>query len=148
MTSHVPAPPPYPAADVVPHRKGGRPPGRRNNATLLREAAAAKALDDLLGSVNRPADVSALTLLQTIYRDPRTPIEIRMKAAALAAPLETAKPATERPPPKHLEGLDVRLNEAFRRTRRTVPGDDAEPAAELLPGLTPEQQAELDAMLS
>jgi hypothetical protein len=113
-----PPPPPLPDAPVPSApRKRGRPPGAKNVATKIAEAAARAALDGITPD-GGPGSASALTLLQTLYRDARLPIEVRMKAAALAAPLESPRPATAPPPPKGVESLAARLDEAFRRTGR------------------------------
>lgn len=136
-------PPPVPMPDATPipaaPRKRGRPPGAKNVATKIAEAAARAALDGITPD-GGPASATALTLLQTLYRDARLPIEVRMRAAALAAPLESPKPATTPAPPKHLADLARRLDEAWARTGRAqaapadpdeAPGpDDAKAAAD------------------
>ncbi len=135
----LPPPPPPPAAP----KKRGRPFGSRNQATLLREAAARAALEGITPD-GGPASASALTLLQTLYRDARLPLELRMKAAALAAPLEVARPVPV-PPPKENVPLAQSLDAAFKRTgrarlvtpeQRTLSADDEASLAEML-GLAP-----------
>lgn len=122
-------PPPLPMSDAAPipsaPRKRGRPPGAKNVATKIAEAAARAALDGITPD-GGPASATALTLLRTLYQDARLPIELRMKAAALAAPLETPRPATSPPPPKGAEGLAAKLDAAFRRIGR--PRDEEAPA--------------------
>ncbi len=134
-----PPPPPPPASDQPPQKRGpGRPPGRLNNATLMKHAAARAALANITPSTG-PASASALTLLQTLYRDDRLPLEVRMKAASLAAPLEVARPAPV-PPPKDDSALAERLRDALIRTGKA-------PAVAPSPGLTPEQDRELREMI-
>jgi hypothetical protein len=138
----LPPPPPSPApsgSDLAPRRGPGRPPGRRNNATLMKEAAAREALAAITPA-SGPASASALTLLQCLYRDDRLPLEVRMKAAALAAPLEVPRPSPA-PPPKDDGPLHARLRDAMIRTGRL-------PAPAPPPGLTPEEDAELREMLA
>lgn len=117
--TYPPAPAPMPDAASIQSapRKRGRPPGAKNVATKIAEAAARAALDGITPD-GGPASATALTLLQTLYRDARLPIEVRMKAAALAAPLESPRPGTTPPPPKHLADLARRLDEAWARTGR------------------------------
>ncbi len=130
-------PPPVPMPDAAPipapPRKRGRPPGAKNVATKIAEAAARAALDGITPD-GGPASATALTLLQTLYRDARLPIEVRMKAAALAAPLESPKPATTPAPPKHLADLARRLDEAWARTGRAeaAPADPDEAEAPIV----------------
>lgn len=131
-------PPPPPASDPPPRRGPGRPPGRKNDATLMREAAARAALAGITPA-SGPASSSALTLLQTLYRDDRLPLEVRMKAAALAAPLEVPRP-TPAPPPKDDGPLNERLTDALRRTGRL-------PAVAPPSGISPEEDAMLRRML-
>ncbi|SUE44296.1 hypothetical protein [Roseomonas gilardii] len=122
-------PPPVPMPDAAPipaaPRKRGRPPGAKNVATKIAEAAARAALDGITPD-GGPASATALTLLQTLYRDARLPIEVRMRAAALAAPLESPRPGTTPPPPKHSEGLARRLDEAWARVGRVPSAPVAE----------------------
>lgn len=121
--------PPLPPPGMEPKRRG-RPPGRKNNQTLLKEAAMRAAMDAITPS--GPASDSALTLLQSLYRDPNVPLEIRMKAASLAAPLETARPVPI-PPPKDDSPLAQRLADAMRRTGKLPPipePSEADKAAE------------------
>lgn len=134
----IPLPPPPPASDPPPRRGPGRPPGRKNNATLMREAAAREALAAITPSTG-PASASALTLLQTLYRDDRLPLEVRMRAAALAAPLEVARPSPA-PPPKDDGPLHERLRDALIRNGKL-------PVIAPPPGLTPEQDRELRQMI-
>lgn len=133
-----PPPPAPPASDQPPRRGPGRPRGRKNNATLMREAAAREALAAITPSTG-PASASALTLLQTLYRDDRLPLEVRMRAAALAAPLEVPRP-TAAPPPKDDGPLHERLRDALIRTGKL-------PAAAPPSGISPDEAAELREML-
>lgn len=133
-------PPPPPASDPPPPRRGpGRPPGRKNNATLMKEAAAREALAAITPA-SGPASSSALALLQTLYRDDRLPLEVRMKAASLAAPLEVARPAPA-PPPKDDSALHERLRDALIRTGKLAVV--APPS-----GISPEDAAALREMLA
>ncbi len=61
--------------------------------------------------------VMTLEYLQALYRDPTLPVEVRVKAAALAGPLETARPVPP-PPEKTDEKLADALDRAFKRTGR------------------------------
>ena len=61
--------------------------------------------------------VMALEYLQALYRDPTLPAEMRAKVAAMAAPLETARPVPV-PPEKTDEKLADALDRAFKRTGR------------------------------
>ena len=104
----------------------------------MKEAAAREALAAITPA-SGPASSSALTLLQTLYRDDRLPLEVRMKAAALAAPLEVPRPSPL-PPPKEDGPLNERLRDALIRTGKT-------PAVAPSPGLSPSEAAELAAMI-
>ena len=73
-----------------PKRKGnykagpGRPPGRKNNATLAIEEAARKAAD----AIDAAFDGDAHAFLQAVYRNPAMPLEIRIMAAGRALRVE------------------------------------------------------------
>jgi len=109
---------------------------------LLREAALKAAMDRV--TPDGAASADALTLLRSIYKDPAVNLELRMRAAALAAPLEVPRP-TPVPPEKKDEKLHDALDRAFKRTGRArivlpeertlSPGDEAS-LAEML-GLAP-----------
>ena len=133
-----PPPAPPPPSDPPQKRGPGRPPGRLNNATLMKHAAARAALANITPSTGT-ASSSALTLLQTLYRDDRLPLEVRMKAAALAAPLEVPRP-TPAPPPKDDAALHERLRDALIRTGKL-------PAVAPPSGISPDEAAELREML-
>jgi hypothetical protein len=73
-----------------PKRKGnykpgpGRPPGRKNNKTLVLEEAARKAAADIDGAF----DGDAHAFLQAVYRNPAVPLEVRIMAAGRALRVE------------------------------------------------------------
>jgi len=73
-----------------PKRKGhykpgpGRPPGRKNNKTLVLEEAARKAAADIDGAF----DGDAHAFLQAVYRNPDVPLEVRIMAAGRALRVE------------------------------------------------------------
>lgn len=62
----------------------GRPPGRKNNNTLALEEAARKAM----ANIDDAFDGDAHAFLQTVYRDPSMPIEVRIAAAGRALRVE------------------------------------------------------------
>ena len=73
-----------------PKRKGNykpgpsRPPGRKNNKTLVLEEAARKAAADIDGAF----DGDAHAFLQAVYRNPDVPLEVRIMAAGRALRVE------------------------------------------------------------
>ena len=73
-----------------PKRKGnykpgpGRPPGRKNNATLAMEEAARKAAAQIDGAFEGDAHA----FLQAVYRNPEMPLEVRIIAAGRALRVE------------------------------------------------------------
>ena len=69
--------------------RGGRPPGSKNRKTLLKEAALAAAAAD--------PHISPKDFLLAVMRDPGAPIELRLQAARIAAPLCHAKPSAGDP---------------------------------------------------
>ena len=105
-----------------PARKGnykpgpGRPPGRKNNATLAMEAAARKAAADIDGAF----DGDAHAFLQAVYKNPDVPLEVRIMAAGRA--LRVEKPTLSA---SHSQ-VDVNLNLANRleAARKRVAGRD------------------------
>lgn len=137
MIPPSPPPPAPPASDQPPQKRGpGRPPGRLNNATLFKRAAMEAAMNAITPKGGE--DVMALQYLQAIYRDERLPVELRMKAAALAGPLETPRPT---PAPQKDDGpLHERLRDALIRTGKAS-------AVAPSPGLSPSEAAELAAMI-
>ena len=82
-----------PITHVKPKRKGnykagpGRPPGRKNNATLAMEEAAREAVANIDGAF----DGDAHGFLVAVYKNPEVPLEIRIMAASRA--LRVEKPA-------------------------------------------------------
>lgn len=62
----------------------GHPPGRKNNNTLALEEAAGKAM----ANIDDAFDGDAHAFLQTVYRDPNMPIEVRITAAGRALRVE------------------------------------------------------------
>ena len=65
--------------------RGGRPPGSKNRKTLLKQASLAAAADP---------NISPKDFLLAVMRDPGAPIELRLQAARIAAPLVQPKPDT------------------------------------------------------
>lgn len=63
----------------------GRPKGSKSKTTIQREEAERRALEGV------PDDVTALGLMQAIYKNPELPLNVRMFAADKAAPYETPK---------------------------------------------------------
>jgi hypothetical protein len=117
-------------------RKPGRPKGSRSKHVLAREAALAAAMGEVaFGDVG-----DSLDLLRRVMRSPAVPLQDRMRAALALASFDAAKLAPVAPPREADNGLAKRLEEAFRRTGRGWPS--SAPTE-----LTPEQQAELEAML-
>jgi len=76
--------------DVRPKRTGnykagpGRPPGRKNNRTLELEAAADRALEQIVGAF----DGDAHAFLSWVYKNPQLPLEVRIMAAGRALRVE------------------------------------------------------------
>jgi len=66
--------------------RGGRPPGSKNRKTLLKQASLAAAAAD--------PNISPKDFLLAVMRDPGAPIELRLQAARIAAPLVQPKPDT------------------------------------------------------
>ena len=62
----------------------GRPPGRKNNATLAMEEAARKAAATIDGAF----DGDAHAFLTAVYRNPDVPLEVRIMAAGRALRVE------------------------------------------------------------
>lgn len=117
-------------------RKPGRPRGSRNKASIARDLALAAAMGEVaFGDVG-----DSLDLLRRVLRSPAVPLQDRMRAALALAPYDGAKLAPVAPPAKDGGPLAQRLAEAYARTGRGL-------ASAAAPVLTPEQQAELEAML-
>ena len=95
---------------VSPKRKGnykpgpGRPPGRKNNKTLVLEDAARKAA----ATIDEGFEGDAHAFLQAVYRNPDVPLEVRIMAAGRA--LRVEKPALS----ASRSQMDVNLNIADR----------------------------------
>ncbi len=62
----------------------GRPPGRKNNATLAMEEAARKAAATIDGAF----DGDAHAFLTAVYKNPDVPLEVRIMAAGRALRVE------------------------------------------------------------
>ena len=75
---------------VKPKRRGnyragpGRPPGRKNNATLAMEEAARNAAAQIDGAF----DGDAHAFLTAVYKNPDVPLEVRIMAAGRALRVE------------------------------------------------------------
>ena len=69
--------------------RGGRPPGSKNRKTLLKQSSLAAAAAD--------PNISPKDFLLKVMRDPSAPIELRLQAARIAAPLCHAKPGADDP---------------------------------------------------
>lgn len=101
----------------MPKRKGnykagpGRPPGRKNNATLALEEAAHKAAAEIDGAFEGDAHA----FLQAVYRNPEVPLEIRIMAAGRA--LRVEKPVLSASQSRMEVRLDIgeRLEKARKR---------------------------------
>lgn len=85
----------------------GRPPGRKNNATLAIEAATRKAVAAIDGAF----DGDALAFLQAVYKNPEIPLEVRISAAGKSLRFE--KPALS----SSNERMDVTVGLAERLQR-------------------------------
>ena len=129
----IPLPPPPPP--IPEKRKPGRPRGSRNKASILRDQSLLAAM----GAVAFGDVEDSLDLLRAVMRSPSVPLQDRLRCAFALAPFDAPKVAPVPPPPAPNATLAQRLEEAFRRTGRG-------PAPAPL-GLTPEEQAELEAML-
>ena len=121
-----------PITPTKPKRKGnykagpGRPPGRKNNATLAMEEAARKAAAGIDGAFEGDAHA----FLQAVYRNPEVPLEIRIMAAGRA--LRVEKPvlsASQARMDVHIN-IGDRLEEARERARLAVARDGAGPMIE------------------
>lgn len=129
--------PPVLVALPAERRKPGRPRGSRNAASIARD----KALAAAMGQVEFAEVADSIALLRAVMKSPAVPLQERLRCALALAPFDAPKIATA-PAQREVDvTLAQRLEEAFRRTGRG--GAPAAPA-----GLTPEQQAELQAMLS
>lgn len=138
MVSAPDAPPDAPPVIVAlpEKRKPGRPKGSKSRHVREREAALAAAM----GAVEFGNVADSLDLLRAVMRSPAVPLQERMRAALALASFDAAKLAPVPPPPPPNPSLAQRLAEAFARTGRG-------PASSAPTSLTPEEQAELEAML-
>ena len=110
-----------------PKRKGnykpgpGRPPGRKNNKTLVLEEAARKAAADIDGAF----DGDAHAFLQAVYRNPEVPLEVRIMAAGRALRVEKPSLSASRNQVEVNMNIGERLQAARERMRAlAVPGGD------------------------
>lgn len=117
-------------------RKPGRPKGSKSAHVKAREAALAAAM----GAVEFGNVADSLDLLRAVMRSPAVPLQERLRCALALAPFDAPKVAPVSPPPPPNATLAQRLEEAMRRTGRGWP--ESAPSE-----LTPEQRAELEAML-
>lgn len=86
------------------NRRPGRPPGRKNNKTLLLQAAAQQAIE----SLESPFEGDAHAFLAWIYKNPSIPLETRIMAAGRAL-------RVEKPTLSATQGqIDVSINLAER----------------------------------
>lgn len=129
--------PPVLVAMPAERRKPGRPKGARSKHVIAREAALAAAM----GQVEFAEVADSIALLRAVMKSPAVSLQERLRCALALAPFDAPKVAPVAAPKEADVTLAQRLEEAFRRTGRG--GTPAAPA-----NLTPEQQAELQAMLS
>src|SRR6478672_8170844 len=88
------------------HTTGGRVKGTPNRRTAAVEAAARGVAERFKAEVPTAFDGDGVAFLQTVYRDPHQPTELRMDAAARAPRFERptlAAIAVQRPPPARLD---------------------------------------------
>ena len=83
----------------------GRPQGARNKRTVEAEEAMKAVVQEFSATVPDAFAGDAVAFLQTVYKDPRIPLHVRLDAAAKAArferPMCVAKAArSERPTPE------------------------------------------------
>ncbi|MEH6726879.1 MAG: hypothetical protein V7703_12025 [Hyphomicrobiales bacterium] len=97
----------------------GRPPGRKNNNTLALEEAARKAM----ANIDDAFDGDAHAFLQTVYRDPNMPIEVRIAAAGRA--LRVEKPVLSAAHSRVDVSVDFgeKLEAARERAREAIKSD-------------------------
>jgi hypothetical protein len=104
----------------------GRPPGARNKRTIAVEQAMQVVAEKLKEAVPDVFEGDAVCFMQSVYRDPSFPVELRLDAAskaarferpALAAVLTKDATAAETPPT-----IDVsqRINELLGKARGEV----------------------------
>jgi hypothetical protein len=115
----------------------GRPQGARNKRTVEAEEAMKAVVQEFSATVPDAFAGDAVAFLQTVYKDPRIPLHVRLDAAAKAArferPMCVAKAArSERPTPEtnhdHATNLtwseaDDELIEALTREVKAREGD-------------------------
>jgi hypothetical protein len=66
----------------------GRPPGARNKRTVEAEEAMNAVVQEFSATVPDVFAGDAVAFLQTVYKDPRIPLHVRLDAAAKAARFE------------------------------------------------------------
>ena len=89
-----------------PREGAGRPKGARNRRTVAVERAMKVVAERLKQAVPDAFEGDGVAYLQTVYRDPHQPTELRMDAAAKAARFERptlAAIAVQQPPRARLD---------------------------------------------
>ncbi len=114
MTEQIPPPKPKRRGNYKPGP--GRPPGRKNNATLAMEEAARKAAATIDGAF----DGDAHAFLTAVYRNPDVPLEVRIMAAGRA--LRVEKPVLSA---SHSQvDVNIGLADRLEAARKRVAGRD------------------------
>src|ERR1700742_1237891 len=88
------------------HKTGGRVKGTPNRRTAAVEAAARAVAERFKAEVPTAFDGDGVAYLQTVYRDPSAPQELRLDAAAKAARFERptlAAIAVQQPPKARID---------------------------------------------
>lgn len=105
----------------------GRPPGRKNNATLALEQAARQAAATIDGAFEGDAHA----FLQAVYRNPQVPLEIRIMAAGRALRVEKPTLAASHSVSEININLASRLEAARQRVANRPPAEGARPRISL-----------------